>query len=78
MKFEDAWVKGEKGFTIYLKQKYTSDVLLPDFSTASSKCYLSGNRNPTLWPYTLLQKGFPLIKVKAMTGGFGIDLGSVK
>ncbi|WP_337372251.1 rhamnan synthesis F family protein [Megasphaera sp.] len=74
MKFEDAWVKGEKGFTIYLKQKYTSDVLLPDFSTASSKCYLSGNRNPTLWPYTLLQKGFPLIKVKAMTGGFGIDL----
>lgn len=74
MKFEDAWLKGEKGLTMYLKQKFTSDVLLPDFSTSSSKSYLSGNRNPTLWPYTLLQKGFPLIKVKAMTGGFGIDL----
>lgn len=74
MKFEDAWKKGEVSFTAYLRKKFSSDVFIPDFSTATSKCYLSGNRNPTVWPYSLLKKGFPLIKVKAMMGTFGPEL----
>ncbi len=74
MKFEEACLKGERNFTVYLKKKFSSDVFIPDFSTATSKCYLSGNRNPTLWPYTLLKQGFPLIKVKAMLGSYGVEL----
>ena len=74
MSFEDAWKKGEIAFTMYLKKKFTSDVLIHDFSTATSRCYLSGNRNPTVWPYSLLKQGFPLIKVKAMLGNYGVEL----
>lgn len=74
MSFEDACKKGEIAFTMYLKKKFSSDVLIPDFSTGSSRCYLSGNRNPTLWPYSLLKQGFPLIKVKALMGTYGVEL----
>ena len=34
----------------------------------------SGNGNLTIFPNTLLDMGFPLIKVKVFTGGFGEDL----
>lgn len=68
MDFQTAVDKGEKPFTKMLSKSFTSGCFLPRFATGNTKSYIGGNRNPTVWPVSLLKSGFPLIKVKALIG----------
>lgn len=74
MSFQEAIDNGEKKFTIKLEEKFRSTVYLKDFAKDNSKSYIAGNRNGTVWPLSLLKDGFPLVKVKAMTGAFKSEL----
>ncbi|MBR4385193.1 MAG: HAD-IA family hydrolase [Treponema sp.] len=74
MTFEEAVNKGEKEFTKTLMESFQCGCYLPKFSTGNARSYIGGNRNSTVWPLSLLKAGFPLVKVKALTGEFGNQL----
>ena len=66
----------ERRFTDLLEQAgFKSDVYLKfDESTKLRCAYDSGNGNITLYPLLQARNGMPLIKRKALNGGFGADL----
>lgn len=74
MEFWEAVTNGELRFTYLLEKHFVSGAYLPKFCKENSRGYIAGTYNATIWPLSLLKQGFPLIKVKALTGGFNKDL----
>ena len=74
LSFKDAVYTYERKLTEFLSKKFTSEVLFKDYCFENWRSFYAGNQNPTVWPLALLRDGFPFIKVKALTGGFGSDL----
>ena len=64
----------ETELTKYLETKYRCECYFHGYVEKHEYQSVSGNENSTLWPLSLLESGFPLVKVKALNGSFGKDL----
>ena len=64
----------ERSLTFFLEQKFMSDSYISAFCKDNAREFLGGNQNGTVWPYSQINMGMPLVKVKALTNCFGKDL----
>lgn len=62
----------ELELTEYLSKKYKGDVYFDSYCDNALKV-VTGSKNASYWPLKIIKNGFPLVKIKALDGRYGLQ-----